>query len=146
MLRLIWNASIRIRTFMRVWMPTNILLDALRTRRGLRWGVPAMLLAAGYFAIAYWCTTLIDAGAPGGLHLIVLLRILNAFKFLIHGPISLVRLIQVRHSEHRQARIEASERRATPQRTPRVPAEHEALPQHEHGPTHLGRTAAAHSA
>ena len=36
MLRLIWNTSTRIRTFMRIWMPTNILLDALRTRRGLR--------------------------------------------------------------------------------------------------------------
>ena len=145
MLRLIWNASIRIRTFMRAWMPTNILLDALCTRRGLRWGVPAMLLAAPYFAIAYWCTTLIDAGAPGWLHLIVLLCIINAFKFLIHGPISLVQLIRVRRSE-RRARVEARERLAKPRRTPRVPAEYEALPQHEHGPTHLSRTAAAHSA
>ena len=45
MLRLIWNLSIHIRTFLRVWMPTNILLDALRTRRGLHWGAPAMLLS-----------------------------------------------------------------------------------------------------
>ena len=146
MLRLIWNASIRICTFMRVWMPTNILLDALRTRRGLRWGVPAMLLAGGYFAIAYWCTTLIAGGAPGWLNLIVLLCILNAFKYLIHGPISLVRLIWVRRSERRQARAEARERLATPQRTARVPAEYEALPQHEHGPTHLSRAPAARSA
>ena len=146
MLRLIWNASIRICTFMRVWMPPNILLDALRTRRRLRWGVPAMLLAGGYFAIAYWCTTLIAGGAPGWLNLIVLLCILNAFKFLIHGPISLVRLIWVRRSERRQARAEARERLATPQRTARVPAEYEALPQHEHGPTHLSRAPAARSA
>lgn len=146
MLRLIWNASIRIRTFMRVWMPTNILLDALRTRRGLHWGVPAMLLAVGYFAIAYWCTTLIDAGAPGWLHLIVLLCILNAFKFLIHGPISIGRLIRARRSERRQARVEVGKGLATPPRTARVPAEYEALPQHEHGPTYLSRTAAARSA
>ena len=146
MLRLIWNISTRIRTFMRVWMPTNILLDALRTRRGLRWGVPAMLLAGGYFAIAYWCTTLIAGGALGWLNLIVLLCILNGFKFLIHGPISLVRLIWVRRSERRQARAEARERLATPQRTARVPAEYEALPQHEHGPTHLSRAPAARSA
>lgn len=146
MFRLIWNAGIRIRAFMRLWMPTNILLDALRTSRGLRWGVPAMLLAVGYFAIAYWCTTLIDAGAPGWLHLIVPLCIINAFKFLIHGPISLVRLIRVRRSERRQARVEARERLAKPGRTPRVPAEYEALPQDEHGPTHLSRTAAARSA
>ena len=64
MLRLIWNLSIHIRIFLRVWMPTNILLDALRTRRGLHWGGPAMLLSVGYLAVAYWCTTLIDQGAP----------------------------------------------------------------------------------
>ena len=86
MLRLIWNTSTRIRTFMRVWMPTNILLDALRTRRGLRWGIPAMLLSVVYFATAYWCTTLIADGGPGWLHLIVLLCIINAFKFLITAP------------------------------------------------------------
>src|SRR5690625_4324558 len=99
MLRLIWNLSIHIRTFLRVWMPTNILLDALRTRRGLRWGVPAMLLSIGYLAIAYWCNTLIDDNGPGWLHLIVLLCIYNAFKFLIFGPLSLARLLKARHHE-----------------------------------------------
>ena len=39
MIRLIWNLSVRTRLFLRAWMPTNILLDAIRTRRGLRWGV-----------------------------------------------------------------------------------------------------------
>ena len=104
MLRLIWNTSIRIRMFLRTWMPTNILLDALRTRRGLKWGAPAMLLSVVYFAIAYWCTTLIDNGAPGWLHLIVLLCIYNAFKFLIYGPISLVRLIAARRRERNEQR------------------------------------------
>ena len=78
MLRLIWSISIRVRLFLRTWMPTNILLDVLRTRRGLKWGVPAMLLSVVYFTIAYWCTTLIDGGAPGWLHLIVLLCIYYA--------------------------------------------------------------------
>ena len=104
MLRLIWNLSIHTRTFLRVWMPTNILLDVLRTRRGLKWGVPAMLLSVVYFTIAYWCTTLIDGGAPGWLHLIVLLCIYNAFKFLIYGPISLVRLIAARRRERNEQR------------------------------------------
>ncbi|BEH01866.1 hypothetical protein brsh051_11470 [Brooklawnia propionicigenes] len=104
MLRLIWNTSIRIRMFLRTWMPTNILLDALRTRRGLKWGAPAMLLSVAYFALAYWCTTLIDNGAPGWLHLIVLLCIYNAFKFLIYGPISLARLIAARRRERIEQR------------------------------------------
>lgn len=136
MLRLTWNLSIHIRTFLRVWMPTNILLDTLRTRRGLRWGVPAMLLSIGYFAIAYQCTTLIDDDGPGWLHLIVLLCIYNAFKFLIFGPLSLARLLKARHHER------ATRTRETAGQD-RSPNGHEALPGDQHGPTHLGRTSGA---
>lgn len=35
MIRLLWAASVR--TFLRRYMPTNILLDLIRTRRGLKW-------------------------------------------------------------------------------------------------------------
>ena len=52
MFRLIWFASIHIRIFMRRWMPTNIVLDKVRTRHGLKWGLPAMLLAIPYFYTA----------------------------------------------------------------------------------------------
>ncbi|WP_197703688.1 sulfate permease [Propionibacterium freudenreichii] len=116
-------------------MPTNILLDALRTRRGLRWGIPAMLLSVGYFAVAYWCTTLIADGGPGWLHLIVLLCIINAFKFLVNGPIAAARLIIVRRRErkHDQLRRQA----------PSAPVGHEALPDNEHGSAYLGRTPGA---
>ena len=135
MLRLIWNTSTCIRTFMRIWMPTNILLDALRTRRGLRWGIPAMLLSVVYFATAYWCTTLIADGGPGWLHLIVLLCIYNTFKFLIYGPISLARLIAARRHERIQRR-----------RNERAPGVHEALSGDEHGSAYLGRDSAASEA
>ena len=40
MFRLIWVAGIHTRYFLRRYMPTNILLDAIRTRRGLKWGCP----------------------------------------------------------------------------------------------------------
>lgn len=138
MLRFIWNTSIRTRTFMRVWMPTNILLDTLRTRRGLKWGAPAMLLAGVYFAIAYWCTTLIAEGAPGWLHLVVLLCTYNAFKFLVFGPISLARLVSVRRRERRALRAET----LAGDGTPGSPGHHEALPDDQHGPTYLGRASA----
>lgn len=123
-------------------MPTNILLDVLRSRRGLKFGVPAMLLVIGYLAIAHWCTTLIADGGPGWLHLVVLVCIINAFKFLIYGPLS---LIQVRRRERRQVRADDT-LAAAPGRSPGAPAGYEALPQHEHWPTHLGRASAAHSA
>src|SRR5699024_9042030 len=101
MLRLIWNTSTSIRTFMRVWMPTNILLDALRTRRGLRWGIPALLLSVGYFAIAYWCTTLIADGGPGCLHLSFLLGTFKPFNCFINAPTPAARPITARGRERK---------------------------------------------
>lgn len=82
MFRLIWIASIRTRDLLHRYMPTNIVLGKLRTRRGLKWGVPAMLLTIPYLAVANILTILIDRGAPGWFHLLVLLFIWNAFKFL----------------------------------------------------------------
>lgn len=42
MFRLIWIVSIHTRDFLHHHMLTNIVLNRLRTRRGLKWGVPAM--------------------------------------------------------------------------------------------------------
>lgn len=66
MLRLLWTARIHTRSFLRRYMPTNILLDLIRTRRGLKWGLPAMLLAALYLLAASICTNLIGNGGPAG--------------------------------------------------------------------------------
>lgn len=55
MIRLIWAVSVHTRCFLRRYMPTDILLDAIRTRRGLKWGIPAMLLAIPYLLIANVC-------------------------------------------------------------------------------------------
>ena len=66
MIRLLWTASVEVRYFLRRYMPSNIVLDVLRTRQGLKWGIPAMLLAVPYLAVAHWCTTLIGDGGPGG--------------------------------------------------------------------------------
>lgn len=103
MFRLLWVFSVRVRIFMRRYMPTNILLDALRTRRGLKWGVPAMLLATPYLVAAWLCATWVAGGGPGWVNLLVLLFVWNALKFIVNGPITLVLLLRVRLTE-RQAR------------------------------------------
>lgn len=126
MLRFILNTGIRIRAFMRVWMPTNVVLDTLRTKRGLMWSLPAPLLAVAYFAVAYWCTALIADGAPEWLYLLFLLCIYNGFKFLFHAPLIFARILKARREERCSS-----------------PTGHEALPSDEHGPTHIGRTSAA---
>lgn len=96
MFRLIWTASIYTRDFLHRYMPSNIVLDEIRTRRGLKWGVPAMLLAIPYLAVANILTILIGRGAPGWFHLLVLLCIWNAFKFLVMGPVSVMLLVRAR--------------------------------------------------
>lgn len=102
MLRLIWNLSVGLRNALHRFAPTNILSDAIRTRRrGLKWGVPAMLLAGPYLYLAYICTVLIDEGGPAWLSLLVLLFIWNAMKMLWIGPVSLVVLIRVIRPEFR---------------------------------------------
>lgn len=64
--RLLWAASARTRYFLRRYMPTNILLDLICTRRGLKWGIPAMLLAAPYLLAAGICTTSSPAAVQAG--------------------------------------------------------------------------------
>ena len=64
MFRLIWIGSVYTRYFLRRYMPTNILLDAIRTRRGLKWGVPALLLVLPYLYVASLLMVVIEARAP----------------------------------------------------------------------------------
>jgi len=104
MLRIIWVISIHLRNFMRRFMPTNILLDAIRTRRGLKWGVPAMLIAIPYLFAASTFTALIDGGASRWLYVVALVCIWNALKFAWIGPMSVGLLIQTRVAEYRDSR------------------------------------------
>ena len=104
MIRLIWTLSAHTRYYLRRYMPTNRLLDAIRRRPNLRWGIPAMLLAVPYFLIAITLANHIQSGGPGWLNLIVLLTIWNGIKMLWLGPISLILLARVRIHEHGQRR------------------------------------------
>lgn len=101
LLNRLWNASIHTRTFLRRWMPTNILLDVLRTRRGLKWVVPAMLLGVVYLLVAVTCTGLIEQGWSKWLYLVFFVALWNALKFLFFGPWSLVLLVRARGREMR---------------------------------------------
>ena len=99
MIRSIWILSIYVRSFMQRCMPTNILIGFIRRRRGLKWGVPAMLLAVPYALAAVWCLDLIDHGQPGWLHLVIMICIWNAIKFIVMGPVSVMLLLRWKHFE-----------------------------------------------
>lgn len=89
---------------LRRFLPTARIRDAVMTRRGLKWGVPAMLLAAPYVAIIQILTDHIDNGGPGWLHLLVLLCAWNTLKMIWLGPISLVCLARARLHERAERR------------------------------------------
>lgn len=96
-------------------MPTNILLDKIRRRDGLKWGIPAMLLGVPYLAAAVGCVLLIEQGWPEALYLLFFLMLWNSLKFLLMGPISVILLIRARTREaiarHRSRRQTATKER-----------------------------------
>ena len=99
MFEFILAATARSYFFLRRFMPTAIVIDAINTRRGLKWGVPAMLLAVPYAVAAEYCRAQIEAGGPGWLNLLVLVSLWNTIKFVVIGPVSMLKLIAVRVRE-----------------------------------------------
>ncbi len=92
--------AIAVHTFLQ-YAPTNLLLSRLRSRHGLKWGVPFMLLGAAYVLSAAMLTSWIHDGGPGWLNLPVLLGIWNGIKFILFGPTSVIFLARARISERR---------------------------------------------
>ena len=105
MFGIIWSLTARIHYSVRRFMPTNIALDAIHSRRGLKWGVPAMLIAVPYLLAAVFCIGLVEDGGSGWLNLLALLFVWNALKFIVSGPATLIRLALARHREARARRL-----------------------------------------
>lgn len=108
MFGLLFGVTARAHSALRRLMPTNILLDAIHTRRGLKWGMPAMLLAVPYALAAVFCVGMVEAGGSGWLNVLSLLFAWNALKILAAGPVTLVRLLRVRGGEARARRRAAT--------------------------------------
>jgi hypothetical protein len=105
MIRLLWAVSPVIRDFLARWMPTNRLLAAIRTRRGLKWGVPAMGLGVLYWLAAATLTAVIREGGPAWLNALVLLFCWNGLKFMWIGPVSVVVLVRAVWAERQVLRF-----------------------------------------
>jgi hypothetical protein len=71
---------------LRAYAPTNIALDRLRSRRGLKWAIPASIaLTPAYWSAGYAVTALIGNGGPGWLNLLAALCAWNGIKFATFG-------------------------------------------------------------
>lgn len=83
---LLWRLCAAVQRYLYTYMPTNIAIRWLRTRRGLKWTVPtAFVLTPLYFTAADACTSGLARGGPGWLNLLVVLFIWNGMKFAIMG-------------------------------------------------------------
>jgi hypothetical protein len=102
MFGLILGATARAYYVVRRFMPTNIALDAIHTRRGLKWGVPAMLLAVPYMFAMVLCIGLAENSGTVWLNLFALLFGWNSLKFLVAGPATLITLVRLRGQEERR--------------------------------------------
>jgi hypothetical protein len=109
MFRIIWGLTARIHYAVRRFMPTNIALDVIHSRHGLKWGVPAMLIAVPYLLAAVFCIGLVENGGSGWLNLLAVLFVWNAMKFIVSGPATLIRLARARHREARARRLSIAE-------------------------------------
>ena len=112
MFGIIWGLTARAHYSFRRFMPTNIALDAIHTRRGLKWGVPAMLVAVPYALAAALCAGLVDAGGSGWLNVLTVLFVWNGLKFVVAGPVTLLRLLAVRRREARARRLTVADSQA----------------------------------
>lgn len=100
----IWGLTARFHYAVRRFMPTNVVLHAIHTRRGLKWGLLAMLIAVPYALAAALCARLVEAGGSGWLNVLTVLFVWNGLKFVVAGPVTLFRLLLVRRREARARR------------------------------------------
>ncbi|SFB38450.1 hypothetical protein SAMN05192575_109135 [Nocardioides alpinus] len=92
MLALLWNTSTSLRGCLRSHMPTNRVVDWLRTPGGTVWAIPVAVVAvpAYLFAMSI-CATLVERGGPGYLNCLVAIFAWNSIKFAGAGLWALVR-------------------------------------------------------
>jgi hypothetical protein len=95
-----WAVSARLHSLFRRFAPSNILIRRTQTRTGIKWGPLVGLAAAVLYGLLMLATaTVVRKGGPGWVDLIVLLAFWNTVKFTCLIPVSLVRLVRVRHQE-----------------------------------------------
>ena len=89
MLALSIHLAAAIRGCLAFYMPTNRVIDWLRSPRGLKWAIPvAFVAASAYLFSMSICATVIERGGPAYLNVLVLLFAWNAIKFAVVGVVA----------------------------------------------------------
>lgn len=89
MLAICMRLAAAIHGYLSFYMPTNRVLDWLRSPRGVKWAVPAAIVATpAYLFAMIVCISVIERGGPGCLNVLVLLFAWNALKFVVTAALS----------------------------------------------------------
>lgn len=84
-----FHLAAAIRGYLAFYMPTNRAVDWLGSPQGLKWAVPAAMVAVlGYLLAMSACMTLIDRGGPGYINILVMLFAWNSLKFTVVGALT----------------------------------------------------------
>jgi hypothetical protein len=108
---LLWKVSAAVRGYLRYYMPSNRVLDWLRTPRGRKWAVPIAVVSCVNYLYAMSFAAVIATGAGlGWMNVLVVLFAWSAIKFAWIGvfavlaiPVSLGRW--VRNGRHRNCTV-----------------------------------------
>jgi hypothetical protein len=105
MLTLWIHLAAAIRGYLAFYMPTNRLVDWLRTPRGLKWAVPVALVTVPVYLFAMSVSaTVVERGGQGYLNVLVFLFAWNALKFASVALLTPIRGLQLAIA-HRTGRV-----------------------------------------
>lgn len=99
MLNFIFAGVAKVYYFLARFAPGPRLITRIRRRNGLKWGVPAMLVAVPYFLIANVLIQTLEDGGSKWLALPLLWCLVLGLAFLLLGPVSLIQLAIARTRE-----------------------------------------------
>ncbi len=101
-----WALSARVYSLSQRFAPSNVVLRRVHTRTGLKWGPLVGLCGiVVYGSLMVVMRTIVADGGPGWVNPFVLVGFWNALRFAWLIPVSVVRLLHIRHQEKVMLRV-----------------------------------------
>ena len=95
-----WALSSRLYGLAQRFCPSNIVIRRVHTRTGIKWGPLVGLAGVIFYGLVMFAAgTIVRDGGPGWVNLFVLIGFWNTLRFFWLIPVSVVRLLRVRHQE-----------------------------------------------
>ncbi|HEY0239927.1 MAG TPA: hypothetical protein VGC37_14910 [Friedmanniella sp.] len=99
MIVLVANVLASLMRWNRRHLPSHRLVAAVRTRRGLRWGLPLVCLGIAYLYLGAVASVMVEHGTSHGLYLLTLACWVGGGRLIANGLVATERLIVARCRE-----------------------------------------------